>query len=174
MNWDAFGAIAELAGALVVVVSVVYLAVQIRHSTRVSKAAAQNAAVTALRDVTKPLAQDAELSRIFRVGLEGVGGLEGEDRIRFFHLAFQFFKGAEGVHFQYVQGVLDEGLWRGYSTLFHHYFSTTGFREYWDLRRDSFSPAFQRFQDTIPLSQPPLSVVELTRQTEADKVEKGE
>jgi len=167
MNWDALGAMAELVGALVVVVSVVYFAVQIRHSTRVSKAAAQEAAVTALRDLTKPLAQDAELSRIFRVGLEGLDGLEGEDRVRFFHLAFQFFKAAEGIHFHYVQEVLDEGVWKGYSTIFHHYLATPGFREYWDLRRDSFSPAFQQFHDTIPLSEPPLSVAELAKETDA-------
>jgi hypothetical protein len=174
MNWDALGAIAELGGALVVGVSVVYLAVQIRHGTRVTKAAAQDAAVTALRDVTKPLAQDAELSRIFRVGLEGISGLEGEDKFRFYHLAFQFFKGAEAVHFHHVQGILDEDIWRGYSTIFRHYFATKGFREYWDLRRDSFSPAFQRFHDSLPLSEAPKSVVELAKQTEAGKKGEGE
>ncbi len=34
MNWDAIGAIAELAGAIGVVVSLAYLATQIRHNTR--------------------------------------------------------------------------------------------------------------------------------------------
>ena len=33
MNWEALGAIAELLGALGVIATVVYLAVQIRHNT---------------------------------------------------------------------------------------------------------------------------------------------
>ncbi len=34
MNWDAIGAIAELFGAVGVIASLVYLAVQIRQNTR--------------------------------------------------------------------------------------------------------------------------------------------
>lgn len=34
MNWDAFGAVAEFGGAIAVVVSLVYLAVQVRQNTR--------------------------------------------------------------------------------------------------------------------------------------------
>ena len=34
MNWEAIGVIAEVVGAVAVVVSLVYLAVQIRHQSR--------------------------------------------------------------------------------------------------------------------------------------------
>ena len=36
MNWDAIGAIAELAGAIGVIASLVYVETQIRHNTRAS------------------------------------------------------------------------------------------------------------------------------------------
>jgi hypothetical protein len=38
MNWDAIGALGEVAGALVVIISVVYLASQVRQNTAVSRA----------------------------------------------------------------------------------------------------------------------------------------
>ena len=54
MDWDAVSAIAQLVGSLAVVLSVLYLAAQVHQSTRVAKLAMQDAAATALRDVTKP------------------------------------------------------------------------------------------------------------------------
>ncbi len=173
MNWEALGAVGELVGALVVMVSVFYLAIQIRHNTRVAKGAAQEAAVAALRDLTKQLTQNAELNRLFNKGVEGLDRLEWEERTQFFHLAFQLLKVAEGIHFHHIQGVLDEGAWMGYSNLFRHYFATAGFREYWKLRRDTFSPAFQSFFDTVTLGAPPLSVVELARQAEPGQDREG-
>ena len=61
MNWDAISAISQLVGSLAVVLSVLYLAVQVHQSTRVAKLAMQDAAAAALRDVTKPLMENAEL-----------------------------------------------------------------------------------------------------------------
>ncbi len=75
MNWDAISAISQLVGSLAVVLSVLYLAVQVHQSTRVAKVAMQDAAATALRDVTKPLMENAELERIWRVGLEDISTL---------------------------------------------------------------------------------------------------
>ena len=84
MNWDAISAISQLVGSLAVVLSVLYLAVQVHQSTRVAKLAMQDAAATALRDVTKPLMENAELERIWRVGLEDISALSVEERATIF------------------------------------------------------------------------------------------
>ena len=110
MNWDAISAISQLIGSLAVVLSVLYLAVQVHQSTRVAKLAMQDAAATALRDVTKPLMENAELERIWRVGLEDIGALSVEERARFFHAAYQFLKAFETIHFHYVYGMMDRDL----------------------------------------------------------------
>ena len=113
MNWDAISAISQLIGSLAVVLSVLYLAVQVHQSTRVAKLAMQDAAATALRDVTKPLMENAELERIWRVGLEDIGALSIEERARFFHAAYQFLKAFETIHFHHVYGMMDKDLLRG-------------------------------------------------------------
>ena len=38
MNWDAIGAVGEVIGAMAVVISIIYLAVQIRHGANINKA----------------------------------------------------------------------------------------------------------------------------------------
>ncbi len=53
MSWDAIGAIAELAGALGVIASLIYLATQIRHSTRASAVEAKLATTGMLSEFTR-------------------------------------------------------------------------------------------------------------------------
>src|SRR5213075_681439 len=149
MNWDAISAISQLVGSLAVVLSVLYLAVQVHQSTRVAKVAMQDAAATALRDVTKPLMENAELERIWRVGLEDLNALSTEERARFFHAAYQFLKAFETIHFHYSYGLMDKQLWEGWYGLLRHYVTSPGMAYYWKLRPEVFSRRFRNFVNTI-------------------------
>src|SRR5436309_14765136 len=143
INWDAISAISQLVGSLAVVLSVLYLAVQVHQSTRVARLATQDAAATALRDVTKPLMENAELERIWRVGLEDLSALSVEERARFFHALYQFLKAFETIHFHYVYGLMDNQLFEGWHGLLRHYIVAPGVAQYWKLRPGVFSVRFR-------------------------------
>jgi hypothetical protein len=149
MNWEAISAISQLVGSIAVVLSVLYLALQVHRSTRVARLATQDAAATALRDVTKPLMENAELERIWRVGLEDIGALSVEERARFFHATYQFLKAFETIHFHYVYGLMDKQLWEGWHGLLRHYVAAPGIAEYWKLRPEVFSERFRRFVNAL-------------------------
>jgi len=125
MNWDAISAISQLVGSIAVVLSVLYLAVQVHRSTRVAKLATQDAAATALRDVTKPFMENAELERIWRV------------------------KAFETIHFHYVSGMMDKQLWEGWRGLLRHYIAAPGIAQYWNLRPEVFSERFRNFVNSL-------------------------
>ncbi len=145
MSWEAINAIAQAIGAFGVVASLWYLGVQVHRSTRVAKIAAQDSAATALREVTKPYMENAELARIWQVGLENLSALSPEDQSRFFHATFQFLKAFETIHTHYVYGLLDLELWQGWRELLRHYIAAPGMAHYWEMRRDLFSQRFQKF-----------------------------
>jgi hypothetical protein len=149
MNWDAISAISQLVGSIAVVFSVLYLAVQVHRSTRVAKLATQDAAATALRDVTKPFMENADLERIWRVGLEDIGALTIEERTRFFHAAYQFLKAFETIHFHYTYGLMDKQLWEGWQGLLRHYVAAPGMAHYWQVRPDVFSERFRNFVNSL-------------------------
>ena len=92
VNWEAINAIAQLVSSIGVIVSLLYLAVQVHRSTRITKLAAQDAATTALRDVTRPFAENPEVGLLWRKGLEDINSLGPDEKARFFHVAFQFLK----------------------------------------------------------------------------------
>jgi hypothetical protein len=145
MNWDAINAVSQLISSIAVVVSVLYLAVQLRSSTRVARVAAMDVAASALRDVTKPFMENAELGRVWRTGLENFKSLSPDDQARFFHAAHQFLKALETIHFHYVYGLLDTQLWEGWRELLRHYVATPGLEYYLSLRGSVFSQRFCKF-----------------------------
>src|SRR4051812_35828097 len=158
MNWDAISAVSQLIGSIAVVISVLYLAVQLRSSTRVARVAAMDAAAGALRDVTKPFMENAELGRLWRIGLENLDALSPEDQARFFHAAHQFLKALETIHYHYVYGLLDLQLWSGWRELLHHYVGSPGIQFYLARRGAVFSERFLRFISELEPVQERMTV----------------
>jgi hypothetical protein len=148
-DWEAISAISQMIGSIAVVFSVLYLAVQVHRGTRIAKVAAQDTAATSLRDVTKPFAENADLARIWRIGLENLQGLSAEEQGRFFHSTYQFLKAFETIHFHHIHGLMDEQIWQGWCGLLQHYISAPGIEDYWKLRHDLFSHRFQEFIRTL-------------------------
>src|SRR2546423_14689039 len=145
MNWDAISAVSQLIGSVAVVISVLYLAVQLRSSTRVARVAAMDAAAAALRDVTKPFMENAELARIWRTGLENLDSLSAEDQARFFHAAHQFLKALETIHFHHANRLMDEQLWLGWQEMLRHYIVAPGIMHYWKVRHELVSERFRNY-----------------------------
>jgi len=143
MNWEAISAIADLIGGVGVVVSLVYLAIQIRQNTRAMKAQSAREAVAAMRDFNKSMVEDTEIARIFRLGAENLADLTEEERGRFGHILFNFFKTAEELHYQYLHGSLDPEIWESWKGIIALYATSPGFDEYWKMREAFFTKAFR-------------------------------
>ena len=83
MNWDAIGAIAEILGALAVVFSLVYLARQIKLSSKIEQAAAERSVMSAYSDVQAQVAGTPENAKIFLSGLLDSSKLTDAERVTF-------------------------------------------------------------------------------------------
>ncbi len=158
MQWEAINAIAQLVSSVGVIISLWYLAVQVHRSNRIAKLSAQDAATTALREVTRPFTDNPEVSHLWRIGLEDFDQLTADEKARFYHAAFQFLKAMETIHHHYVYGVMEEQIWRGWSNLYRHYLATPGLAGYWSTRRELFSDRFQVFIDSLELPTARLTV----------------
>ena len=65
MNWEAVGTIAEIIGAVGVIASLLYLAVQIRQSTKVARAETTKDLYLASRDAILQIASNDALAKIW-------------------------------------------------------------------------------------------------------------
>lgn len=158
MDWNALTAVAELLAALAVVASVLYLAVQVRQSTYLARLSAEDAGVTAMREASLPLVQDAELARMFFTGLKDYDALTPDEQARFRLLSFLEFKAMESAYSSYSAGIMDADTWTGWVTFFTYYTAFPGWQRYWGLSRDCFSSRFQAFADSLPRQREPRPV----------------
>ena len=95
--------------------------------------------------------ENAEMARIWRVGLEDLSGLSVEEQARFFHASHQFLKAFETIHFHYVYGLMDKEVWEGWQGLLRHYVAAPGIAQYWKLRPEVFSERFRKFVNGLEL-----------------------
>jgi len=112
LNWEAIGAIAELLGALGVIATLGYLAVQIRQNTRTIRTSTYQSALDSSNRVNELILANPHLERIFRLGRLDLSQLTDEERPQFRMLIAQFLSVHETMFLQYERGTLDEDFWR--------------------------------------------------------------
>jgi hypothetical protein len=102
MNWDAMGALSESVGATAVVVTLLYLAIQIRAQTKETR-------LTATRDLSRDylnavdsITRDKEVFSVYLKGLAAYEDLPHEERIRIGMFFFRIFRVAELRYSHYL------------------------------------------------------------------------
>ena len=88
MNWEALGAIGEIVGAVAVVLTLGYLAVQIRQNNRSLHQAALQETARCANDFSSLLVRDPDLNRIYSKGISDYSSLSGEELSQFSHLLY--------------------------------------------------------------------------------------
>ena len=131
MNWEAAGAIGEIAGALAVVVTLAYLAVQVRHNTALAQANAFEQSTETSNAAFQPLL-DSDMAELFLKGCSGYLALDPPDRLRFFVLLAGLFQRFEVVLEKRRLGFVDDLLVAPYEAYFRDLRSEPGVREYLD------------------------------------------
>ena len=134
MNWDAIGALAELAGALAVIGTLVYLAVQLRQNSALLKAQIATASRESTNQVTGLLASDREALRVFHAGLDSREQLDELDKQHFDAMVSLYLEAL----LQSYQQEFSEGLERA-----HWMIRKRGFIEFWSEYEKLYNRGFR-------------------------------
>ena len=110
MNWEAVQAVAELSAAIGVLLSLAYVAIQIRQNTasvRAGTVARSSEILSRLRD---KLWSDVGAARIYERALSGDEGEDSADalRVRLFWVALA--RDYEAVFYQHLAGQLPDSI----------------------------------------------------------------
>jgi hypothetical protein len=159
MNWDAIGAIGEIVGAVAVVTSLVYLAVQIRVSSGALRTGTRDSAFHALMKWNQDVMADPELVWIYQAGSKDIGCLDEIQRMRFGHIMYSFFKLFENLYLHVLDGSVEEDVWTYNQAMLISYANQPGAQEYLGKRKEIFDPRFwgflekNRTTDLLPWSE---------------------
>ena len=151
MNWDAIGAVSELVAALAVVVSLLYLATQVKSNTESARTSTYQAVVSEFGALNRAMIATPDLAILFVRALEDFASLSAEEKARSSQLFFACFHNFENMYYQYRKGYLEADVWLGWQRLILSYHARPGFQVWWSLRADVFSKSFVDFLRTEKL-----------------------
>ena len=143
MNWEAAGAIGEIVGGLAVVLTLGYLALQMKQNTISMKVAAKQEMTKQFSDYVDLLLSNPEYRLLNRRGMNGEH-LDDDDKVVFNLLMSKAAWYFASMHYQYDQHSLSEEEWGQSKVLIDNYCSSPGFKTYWDEQGYAFSNSFRR------------------------------
>ena len=149
MNLDSIANIGELIAAAGVIVSVVYLAIQIRDNTKSNRIQERQNTTRQFADFMDILLLHPDLAEIHDKGRDQPEELDATELIRFRRLILRGFWYFSSQHHQFVVGAIGEDEWAESLVIIRAYLGHRGVREWWTdgNGRQAFSPSFAGFID---------------------------
>jgi len=145
MSWEGIGAIAELLGAIGVIVSLGYLARQVHQNTRSVRAAAYQSWFASYDSLSNLLLGDAEFDALLHRAASDPQDLTPYERRRFLGVLRRGFRQFESLYYQHREGMIDRDLFDAWATIYARSARGPLFKEFWEADQPIFSAAFRDF-----------------------------
>ena len=143
MNWDAIGAIGEVAGALVVIVTLIYLAQQVRNNLIESRLAAVHEISATYTTWVQTISASSKLAAIWVAGLTDFDSLDEVAKTRFLLHCSAGMRIFEDAYIQFRSGRMNETDWQPYENLLRMNAGTSGLVAYMERRKGLHSTDFE-------------------------------
>ena len=142
MNWEAISAIAETIGVIAVVVSLIYVSIQIRQNTKVARAATRQAIAESTENLGSDLISNGEMAEIFIKHLNGKE-LSPVENLRLQSRCYRDMAHWENIHYQFCEGLVSNDQWIGFRRNLAALLAIDVYRQYWDSESFHYSDAFR-------------------------------
>ena len=143
MNWEAIGAIGEILGAIAVLATLVYLAVQIRQNSRFVQAATYHSTSRARNEFNFAVATTPELSALLIRAGDKSTTLDAEEQQRFDALMWGLFNLFEDSFVQHTHGLLTRESWELTRWALAGQLTSSAARDWMQRNRSGFTAALQ-------------------------------
>ena len=146
MDIQDWGAIGELIGGLAVLVTLFYVALQIRHNTRAIRLSTGHAVTEEFRDMFALMAEHNDLAELIYKAANDAASISGADKLRYWGFNNNFVLAFENAYIQ-SEYALGHRHWAAMKRMMTDYTHVQGFREFWPNRKHWYSEDFQNFMD---------------------------
>lgn len=154
MSLTTLAQLGEFVGGFFVVISLVYLAYQVRQNTVSLQTENYARALDRMSTVQRNLSTDGELNRIVVVGAQTPDALTRTERMRFTWYLYELIGAAEFVYHQAQQGALPAEVWERWRATMVWWLSNPGIQQWWDSKPTPFSASFEAFGNELIRTTP--------------------
>ena len=143
MTIQDWGALGEMIGGSAIIVSLIYVGLQIRQNTKATQVATSQAFIDIHGTVILAIARDEKFRDIYWRGLNGLSNLNDSEHAAFGAWTAQVLRAWESFYYQWKAGAFEEHLWLGWKSQFDDLFGYSGITEIWNMREHHFSDEFR-------------------------------
>ncbi len=154
MTLSELGSLGEFIGAIAVVISLVYLSLQIRHNTRAVRSSMHQDMVDSTLRIAESLSDNESVGRIVLKAEEDYDDLTQEERVRFEAYAERVFGNFESVFYSYRNSMIEEDLWESWESSYLADVSRNAMRRFWQEKRPQHLRDFMDFVDQFYRTHP--------------------
>lgn len=150
MNWQALQALGDLTGAVGVIVSLLYVAAQIRQNTKTMQSAANQDLLTSFRGISEYSTLSPFGARLWYATLRGDwDSMTAEEQAAGRNFMIAGFRVWDHAYMQHKAGLLGDDAWNGWAYQIRLTSALKGFRDVWPNLRPMLSPPFARWVDDL-------------------------
>lgn len=149
--------VGELVAAVAVIISVVFVAIEIRQNSRAQVQATTQAAVSDYVGSLELLASDREFACLYTRAAQDFEGLDAADRLRFSAYYMSIYYQLQEMHRLSEEGAIDADTWSGFHSLLQETTRYPGVRQWFAVRRTWFSERFQAYVDELMEQTPTVA-----------------
>ena len=143
MSLEDLGNIGEFVAAVAVLVSLIYLAIQIRQNTASVRLSNYLSSETIESNLFARVVEDADLARIYRIGRIDFESLNEDEKLRFTMLMALHFRAYEQMFLQHRRGLIEAEVWKARREAMFRWTLEPGVHEMWRKRSHSYSEGFR-------------------------------
>ena len=170
MGWDSVSAISEVIAAIAVVISLIYIAAQVRSGAESFKTTLRDSSFTSLMEYNYAILADEDLAWVFQKGMRDLNTLSEAQQARAVHVFYAFFKLWENIYLHYLAGSIDDSVWKNNSQVLFTYGALPGAQQYLQGRMPIFEPRFQELLLGLkPVASPSDDITKALYRTEAQQ-----
>jgi GMP synthase PP-ATPase subunit len=141
--------IAEVIGAIAIIISLVYVGIQVDDSTRAVRSATANETATAISAWYAEVGIDANATQVFLDGIADPESLSREETGQFIYMMHGLMLQYQAAYYLSQEGTLDEELRESVTNTILGIRDQPGIHLYWRQRGKLFKPSFREHVDGL-------------------------
>ena len=144
-----WASIAEIIGALAIVISLIYVGIQVNESTRAVRSATANETTAAISAWYIEIGNNQQAAELYARGMADPESLSSGELAQFIYLTHGLILEYQAAYYLSEEGTLDQELRESITNNLAGVREMPGYQLYWSQRGSLFKPNFREFVDDI-------------------------
>ena len=142
MSIQDLGAIGELLAAIATLITLVYLALQIKQNTKAVQNSVADSCLSSAQTAVSSISNSPDNAYVWAMGASNYDALSENEKVQYRLKMIELVNTSDLMYWNYRQGTLDEEIWARQETWTAGWLAHSNGLELWDTYKAFVTPAF--------------------------------